>query len=232
MHRPPFISILKYLVFLSIALAACDDSPSSTSTADTGPIGDTNASDTTPPDTSSDTSAETGQPDTTGGTGVNTDPAAVQTAAVDDHSRTVVNASSPALWTHLSLSTGQLAVPAPTGTDAFHLGFQRYLVRLGDGVSALTLDGIGFASLGEAPDREEADWKVDGGTPETAAISDWWDYDGQNHVLSAKPDRLYVIRADGRYFKVRFRDYYDAGGNPGLVTLDWAEIDGPGVSGE
>lgn len=229
------ISTFKYLGLLTIALGACGDDPQGAS-ADTADTADTADSTGRP-----DTADGAGQPDTTGGTGVMTDPAAVQTTALDGHSRTVVNASSPALWTHLSLSTGELAVPAPAGTDAFHLGFQRYLVKLGDGVSALTLDGVEFASLRAAPDRDEADWRVDGGTAETAAISDWWDYDGQNHVLSAKPERVYLLRVwpadgapttDARYFKVRFRDYYDAGGNPGLVTLDWAGIDGPEVSGE
>lgn len=230
---PKIISILKYLVLLSIALGACGDDETATDTvapADTDTEtsdADTNAPDTTQPETPPDT---TGQPDTTGGSGITTDPAAVQTTAVDNHSRTVVNASSSAHWTHLSLFTGALSVPAPAGNDAYHLGLQRYLVKLGDGVSVLALDGVDFASLTAAPSTGE--WKVDGGSPETAAISDWWSYDGQNHVLSAKPDRLYVVKADERYFKVRFRDYYDQAGSPGVVTFDWAEIDSPEMPGE
>lgn len=228
---PKTISTLKYLVFLSIAFGACgdDETATDTGTADTSAPADaetsdadTSAPDTAQPETTPDT---TGQPDTTGGSGITTDPAAVQTTAIDGHSRTVVDASSSAHWTHLSLFTGALSVPAPAGDDAFHLGLQRYLVKLGDGVAVLTLDGVDFAALTTAP--AEGEWKVDGGTPETAAISDWWTYDGQNHVLSAKPDRLYVVKADERAFKVRFRDYYDQAGSPGTVTFDWAEIDAP-----
>lgn len=234
---PKTISTIKYLAFLSIALGACGDdeaatdtnTPVDTDSADTSAPADTETSapDTTQPETTQDT---TGQPDTTGGSDITTDPTAVQTTAIDGHSRTVVNASSSAHWTHLSLFTGALSVPAPAGNDAFHLGLQRYLVKLGDGVSVLTLDGVDFAALTAAP--AEGEWKVDGGTPETAAISDWWTYDGQNHVLSAKPDRLYVVKAEQRTFKVRFRDYYDQAGSPGTVTFDWAEIDAPEMSGE
>lgn len=236
-HWPKTISTLKYLVFLSIALSACGDdeatadtnTPVDTDGADTSAPADTDTStsDTAQPETTPDT---TGQPDTTGGAGVTTDPAAVQTTSIDGHSRTVVNASSSAHWTHLSLFSGALSIPAPAGNDTFHLGLQRYLVKLGDGVSALTLDGVDFASLTTAP--SEGEWRVDGATPETAAISDWWSYDGQNHVLSAKPDRLYVVKTDERYFKVRFRDYYDQAGSPGHVTFDWAEVGGPEVPGE
>jgi hypothetical protein len=239
-QRPrTLLSKIEYLGFLSIALAACgDDGPSTadTGTSDTSELADSSAPDTTAPevtpDTTGDTSETTGQPDTTGGTGITTDPSAVTTSIVDGHSRTSVAASSSAHWTHLSLTTGELAIPAPAGDDTFHLGFQRYLVKLGEGVAALTLDGVAFASLTAAPSRDESEWKVDGPTPETAAISDWWDYDGRTHTLTAKPERLYVLRADGRYFKVWFRDYYDEGGSPGLVTFDWAEIAAPEVAGE
>lgn len=230
----PVISTFKYLGILSIALAACgDDSPANDSSPDTADtanppdtgsttdVGADSVSDTVS-DTASDSTDSSGQPDTTGGTGVNTDSAAVATIDVDGHRRTTIDSSSSDHWTHFSFATGALAVVPPAGTDTFDLGLQRYLVKLGQGMRAATLDGVAFADLALAPSGGV--WLSDG---ETAAISDWWDYDGATHTLSAKADRLYVVDVGGRFFKVRFRDYYDEGGSPSLVTFDWAEVASP-----
>jgi len=231
----PITSIFKYLVFLIICgTAACDDdTPANTN--DTASLADTNAlSDV--PDTSNEIDAvpldvaeaddTIGRPDTTGGTGVTTDPAAVSTSTVDGHSRTLIDAASSAHWTHLSLFSGALAVPAPVGTDSWHISFQRFLVKVGPEVRAAVVDGTTFADLSTAPDGP---WTTDDLTTDPAvyALGAWYDYNGQTHTLAPKPDRVFVIHADARYFKLRYRDYYDAGGSPGYLTIDWAEIDPP-----
>ncbi len=238
-RNPMIISTIKYLGILSIcATVACgDDDPASTpdtintgDTANTGDAPDTSTpsddADTSPTPDIPDTPDTTGQPDTTGGTGIKTDPAAVSTSTVDDHSRSIIDAASSADWTHLSLVSGALAVPAPVGSDVWHLSFQRFLVKLGPDVRAAVVDGTPFADLTVAPDGP---WTTDDLTADPAvyALGAWYDYNGQTHTLAPKPDRIFVIEAGLRYFKLRYRDYYDAGGSPGYLTIDWAEIDAP-----
>jgi hypothetical protein len=241
-RNPMIISTLKYLGILSICtIAACgDDNPASTpdatntpDTTITGDVADTTSpsdvADTSPSPDTPDATDTAGQPDTTGGTGVTTDPAAVSTSTVDGnsgHSRSIIDAASSADWTHLSLVSGALAVPAPVGSDTWHLSFQRFLVKLGPDVRAAVVDGTPFADLTVAPDGP---WTTDDLTADPAvyALGAWYDYNGQTHTVAPKPDRLFVIEAGPRYFKLRFRDYYDAGGSPGTLTLDWAEIDAP-----
>lgn len=128
----PITSTFKYLVFLIICgTAACgDDTPANTN--DTASLADTSAlSDV--PDTSNEIDAvpfdvaeagdTIGRPDTTGGTGVTTDPAAVSTSTVDGHSRTLIDAASSAIGhtSRCSRARSPYRPPsAPTaGTSAF-----------------------------------------------------------------------------------------------------------------
>lgn len=203
-------------------------------TRDTVDASDTSSSDLedVAPDGAGDTAdsidAEDGKPETTGGDGVQTRPEAVQTTSQGAFSRTIVDAQDGTLWVHVAFATGALRIPATDLT--WDVAFQRYLVKLGPGASVATLDTVAFDELTTAP----ADgYTVDAADPKLSAdyaLGEWYDYDGRFHTLSPKPGRVYVVRtASGDAFKLRFRDYYDAAGNPGVLTLDWAPV-APAVS--
>ena len=211
------------LLAFALPLAACgdDDQPGT--------------SDVTTPDSEVDqdvTPVETdvaGKPETTGGDGVMTDPAAVATSDIDTGKRTLVDAESSETWTYLSLTTGALA--NPLAGDAWDLGFQRYLIKLGAGASATVLDGQVYADLVQAP---AATYAID---PEGATMSSdfvlgqWYNYDPSRHTLSPTPGRVYVVKTAGdNYFKVALRDYYDDAGSSGFVTFDWAPIAAPNAA--
>lgn len=102
------------------------------------------------------------------------------------------------------------------------LAFQRYRVRLGQGVAVAWLDGVAFDAVIDLP---EDGWTTDAEplqADEDYALNVWYDYDPSSHTL-APADRVAVIeRADGSAVKLAFDSYYDEAGTPGHVAFRWA----------
>lgn len=147
---------------------------------------------------------------------------------------TVVDATSSAEWVGVDLDT-RTEVDAARDA-AWELSVQRFHVRTRGGpngtggVAVAVLDDTDFDTLRAAPtegyqqDRGE-DSK---GTVFEAEGGGWYDYEPSTHKLNPKAGRVYVVRGDqGRYFKLRVTNYYDAAGTSGWMSLRWAELPAP-----
>lgn len=138
-------------------------------------------------------------------------------------SRVVVDASAEAVSVYFDFSDSGESDPSA----GWELAFVRYGVTVnggtsGDGgVEVAPVEDTAFADLSAAP----ADgWRTDDG--ETAALGDWYDYDGATHTLSAA-DRIYAVRnGAGETWKIQFLDYYDEAGNSGFPSFRWAAMGG------
>ena len=149
---------------------------------------------------------------------------------------TVVDATHEENFVALDLDKGGALAE---GASTWDLRFRRSVVwsnggETGEGgVEVAVLDDVAFDEVTRAPadgylvDSAELDRRDN---PETAFQQEgaWYDYNLLTHVLSATPDRVYVVKTtDEAFFKLAFRDYYDAEGTAGHVSFQWAAVAAP-----
>lgn len=153
-----------------------------------------------------------------------------------------VDASSSTAWTQCDFATGS----AVTGTsNAWELRFQRFKIGSNGGVS-----GSGNAAVCRTGQTNLAnvtsvsalsgncvftvDTNVSGSAAGGAAVTftgnsllaDWYNYDENTHILSAKPD-VYIVRSGetpAKYYKFQMLDYYNSTGTSGFPKLRWTEV--------
>lgn len=234
------------LLALLFSASACGDD-AATPTIGAADTTDTLHDTTTPADTTADTAGPDDaatRPDLGGGEGVANADLAVTTVLPDGTTRrTVLDAADTTAWLHFDLRTGAGVAPNdPTTDEDWVLAVQRYRVRANGGTSgplgvAVTHADGDVDTITEAAAegwREDDDTKTDtdGETLYAFAVDGgWYDYDPVNHVLTPKEGRVYFVRVPAesgdRFFKLRFRDYYDESGNAGVVTVDWAPVAAP-----
>lgn len=162
-----------------------------------------------------------------------------------------VDASDESKWVLFDL--GARAVGAQ---DAWDLGFKRFLVKTNGGASGeggvrvAAMANTAFGDLDRAPstgwvediekedvDSEKPDEILEAdiahafNQPNDASENGWYDYDPTDHTLSPAPVVFVVQARDGRFYEVAFERYYDDAGSPAILTLRFAEIDGPEATG-
>lgn len=150
--------------------------------------------------------------------------------------RTVVKAVSGVNWTYCDLGSLSTVNAASTVWD---LRFQRFRISTNSGTAwsgsggscdtgsddfagvksvtcTIAIDQRVSAESGGASGSSAVEW--DG----AAALVQWYDYNSDTHVLTAK-DRVYIIRAnDGTaHYKLQMTDYYDQAGTSGYPTFRW-----------
>ncbi len=160
-----------------------------------------------------------------------------------------INASDSEAWVYLDLESKMEVKPSNPATDPnWDLAFQRFKVKVNGGdsggggveVAQLMAD---FATVTEAPgdgyltDRPDGD---DEGTIPDYAFSFGpssetgpWGYNLETHTLSDSGAVWVIKTVEGGFYKLGFRDYYDASGNPGHIKMAWAtltETTEPGVT--
>jgi len=143
----------------------------------------------------------------------------------------IVYAVSETAWVYFNLETGPVA-----STASWDLTFRRFVIGLNGGTS-----GIGYgvahwvegrlADFDKAPDGEWATDQADGddeGEAPDRVFDEWFDYDGDTHVLTAK-ERVYFVRSgDGqRYYALTIDDYYDDARTSGYPSITWKEVSPP-----
>jgi len=147
---------------------------------------------------------------------------------------TVVDATSSEVWVGVDLDA---RAEADAATDAtWDLAVQRFHVRTrggangSGGVKVAVLEGVDFASLSAAPASGYVEDQPNEGTTQGTVFEregGWYNYEVGTHKLTPKP-LVYVVRSDqGRYFKVRISNYYDAVGTSGVLSFQWAELAAP-----
>ena len=144
----------------------------------------------------------------TGGTLVQTREGGVTSVTVD--------ATSESAWVPYDFLSAAQVAPG-------HLQFQRYRIRLGEGLEAAWIDGADFDALAEAP---VDGWSTDADpivADEDYVFNAWYDYDEATHALSPA-DRVAVVRGDGLLVKLAFDAYYDDAGTPAFVAFRWSHL--------
>lgn len=157
-------------------------------------------------------------------------PEHIETSASGSVLNTAVQALDEEAWVHVNL-----ADTAEAGSEsAWDLRFRRIAAELGDGVEAQMIEGDAAAFLEFSTAEAGGAWvpeppadaePVGQGRP-GGPLGAWFDYNPVSHVVSPG-DRFFAVRmGDGRCFKLRFTGYYDDAGTAGVVSFDWAPIEG------
>lgn len=157
---------------------------------------------------------------------------------------TTVDATSETEHVYFDFETqSEKTVDKPLNSTEWDLGFMRHLIPSNGGVSGpggvmvAPLDGNDFAfgSLTDAPTtgyRTDVEDPPEDGDEDpdhvfNAVETQWFDYNADNHTLSPA-NRTYVVRTvEGRHYKVKILDYYDAVGVAGHLSFTWGEIGPP-----
>jgi len=194
-----------------------------TQTTGTGTTTGTTATGTTTGTTSTGTTTGT---TTTGTTGTGTTTGSDIPTTSEGASQ--IDATDADLWVYVNLAEGTIVSPSsPDTSEAWHLGFKRYDVKLNGGsggaagVQALFLEGQDYDALLEAPSEG---YMSDG---DTLVLEDWYSYNYIEHTL-APNDYVYVIKGwDDDYYKLEFLGYYDDAGTSGMVSFQYDMIAAP-----
>ena len=147
-----------------------------------------------------------------------------------------IDSSNANYYIYVAMMDASEVVPEnPDDSAEWDLAFKRYTILHNGGISGtggmeiLKISDMNWDDVTEAPDGEyitDTDDQDGDGKPDIA-LNDWYDYNGDTHVLTPH-DVFYAIRAtDGSYYKFRVHDYYDEAGTSGHMKVEWADIDPP-----
>lgn len=167
-----------------------------------------------------------GAPDT-GDTG-QTGPRVV-TRPVPDGLETRVDARDGVGWLRLDLDGGGVEV---AGDDpAWDLAFQRFDIATNSGVSGPGAVAAVFypeQALAEVVDVPSDGWLVDAPDGDDLndkpdwALTGWFLYDGETHVVSVNPGVWLIRSTEGAVYALRFDSYYDETGVSAQIRFTWA----------
>jgi hypothetical protein len=141
-------------------------------------------------------------------------------------------------WIYSSIDTNAEVTPKePDTSTEWTLKFQRFAIRINGGISgkgdveAQISKETDFDAIKKAPKDGYTTDKADGPDEDTEADlifsieNGWYVYDPKTHTLAAR-DRIYIIKANGNYYKLKMISYYFEK-QPGFPTFKWAKIDPP-----
>jgi hypothetical protein len=150
-----------------------------------------------------------------------------------ESSRIELDATSRTEWVGFDLDEGTFIsaadFPAAKGWD---LAFKRTSIKMEAGVAMQIVDA-GYAALTVAPaDGYRSDQPASApSAPETDGLAfhadpAWFAYDITTHTVSSQ-GLTYVVRSqEGRYFKLKIHDYYNAARLPAYINLEFQEVKG------
>ncbi|MCB1137176.1 MAG: HmuY family protein [Leptospiraceae bacterium] len=170
------------------------------------------------------------------------------TVAQPGFNETVVQATSQVEWTHCDLSIGATT----TFAGPWDIRFRRFATATHGGSTASgsgAACNTGLTDLGAATSFSQFSSSTSGICPNLVADSqltassggqsgssstafsgssimlEWYNYDSETHVLSAKSE-VYVVRSsDGAdYYAIQFQDYYSEAGTSGFPTIRWKRL--------
>ncbi len=131
-------------------------------------------------------------------------------------------------YTFFNLNSNTLVPNSDSATNNWDLAFAGNTIRINAGTSgpgnggAFVFNGS-FDALTAVP--VDSTFRIDN-APTSYAISKgsgkgWYNYDGQNNLITAIPGRTLVIKtANGKYAKVEIMNYYKGGSTPLSTASD------------
>jgi hypothetical protein len=153
-----------------------------------------------------------------------------------------VDASSSTAWTQCDFATGMVVNGV---SNSWELRFQRFKIGSNGGVSGsgnAAVCATGHSNLANVTSVSalgatcsftldtNVSGSAAGGTAVSftghALLSDWYNYDENTHILSAKPD-VYIVRSGetpAKFYKFQMLDYYNSTGTSGFPKLRWSEV--------
>lgn len=146
-----------------------------------------------------------------------------------------IDATSYDDWIYIDLETAELMdIPDATSSEDWDIGAMRCWLKLNSGihgpstVAAILEEETAYEDIITPPDGEYVVDQVDGDDENENpdyVLHEWFDYDVNTHILTAK-DWVYVIRnRNDVYFKFQIENYYDNAGTSGFVTVRWGELE-------
>lgn len=141
-----------------------------------------------------------------------------------------VDASNRSEWVGFDLDAARFVPAGELAKDqSWDLSFKRTSIRLGSaGVAVAILKNQDFAALQSAPSEGYLvdEIPADPAAKETVGLAfhrneDWYAYDMSTHVLSPK-NFVYVIKSsEGKVYKFKISDYYNADRLPSYIQIAW-----------
>ncbi len=151
-----------------------------------------------------------------------------------------INASNPDQWVYFAFGQDTEIKPeTPTNKDKrWNIAFRRYFAKTNSGISGegdttiALLRDKDFDALEKAPNdgylADETGNNVNEPRSTFGREGEWYYYDLLKHVLTPRPEFLYVARtAEKKYYKIQMLKYYDDKGNSGFPRFRYAEIAAP-----
>jgi len=143
-----------------------------------------------------------------------------------------VDASSRTDWVGFDFDTGAfIGVSELPANSNWDLAFKRTSIKMNGASVKMRIIDKDFAGLEQAPkegyvgDQPSADPAA----IETAGLAFhadpvWYAYDINTHVVSSQ-NLVYVIQTnDGRYFKLKILDYYNAARLPAYINFEYQQL--------
>jgi hypothetical protein len=149
-----------------------------------------------------------------------------------------INASNKNKWVYYAFGKEESLTPElPTRDESWHLAFRRYFIKSNSGISGIgettvaLLRDQAFEKITQAPKEGYlADEKGKNDQEPLSAFGregEWYYYDLLRHVLSPRPEFLYIVKTKEQYYKVQMLKYYDDNGNSGFPSFRYAAIAAP-----
>ncbi|WP_218110045.1 HmuY family protein [Oligoflexus tunisiensis] len=145
-----------------------------------------------------------------------------------------IDATSRTDWVGLDLdSAGFISVADLPNQPTWDLAFKRTSIKMNGADVQMQVVAKDFAAIELAPkDGYVSDQPSTAPEAvETAGLAfhvepAWYAYDINTHVVSSR-GLVYVIKSnEGRYFKLKFLDYYNAARLPAYINLEFQELQG------
>lgn len=153
--------------------------------------------------------------------------------AVTDSHKTEVDATSYQQFSGFDLDSGTFISTADFANNTtWDLAFKRTTVKMNSEVKMQIVADADYDELKTAPkDGYIADEPATAGATETTGLAfhtgdPWYVYDINTHVVTSRSFVYVVASNDGRHFKLKFTDYYNAERLSGFVNFEYQELSG------
>jgi hypothetical protein len=155
-------------------------------------------------------------------------------SSTDASSSMEIDTTSRTDWVGLDLdSKSYIAVSDFPNQSKWDLAFKRTSIRMNGADVQMMIVDKDFSAIELAPKEgyssDQAPASAD--APETSVLAfhaepAWYSYNIDTHVVSSR-GLTYVIKSnEGRYFKLRILDYYNAARLPAYINLEFQELKG------
>ncbi len=145
-----------------------------------------------------------------------------------------VDATSRNEWVGLDLDQGVvISVQDLPSNGTWDLAFKRTSIKMNGEAVAMQVVSQDFSALSLAPKEGYSSDKpsTDPGAPETSGLAfhaepAWYSYDINTHAVSSRGLTYAIQTNEGRFFKLKILDYYNAARLPAYLNLEYQELQG------